>query len=108
MFLLNSSLESVSSSLNDSGWINLNDKIKYRKKNDAVTVIGINLSVGTTFELQGTLPEGFRPSSAGYYSGRCGTYSAKSFFVHISDNGNIRTQTDVSYENGVFTAIFFV
>ena len=98
----------LKSSLNDSGWINLNDKIKYRKKNGAVTVIGVSLSVGTIFELQGTLPEGFRPSSASYYSGSCGTYSAKSFFVHISDNGNIRTQTDVSYENATFTAIFFV
>lgn len=60
--------------LNDSGWLTLNDYIKYRKIGNIVFIKG----TATTGDSLGTLPSGYRPSSNHVFiSAGNGTYFAK-------------------------------
>lgn len=45
----------------DTGWLSLNDYIKYRRKNGWVCINIDNMPKPTSSDIIGTLPEGFKP-----------------------------------------------
>lgn len=91
---LSTILDKNNKEINDTGWIDLNEYVKYRKKNGNVYVTGNvsgDLPLGTdeNYISLGTLPEGFRPGNIDIpFAYHCvgGDNSYQSSYIRSSGN----------------------
>lgn len=97
--------------VDDSGWVTLNNVIKYRKKNGFVIVTGVssgNLALtSSAYTTVGTLPTGFRPATTIPFVFHCigGSISAQS--AYITEYGNIQLYvTDNGRDYWMFSVMY--
>jgi hypothetical protein len=94
----------------DTGWLTLNNYIKYRKKNGLVYVIGecsgsVNLTVNG-YKTVGTLPTGYRPSTSVPFAVDFMGGNASNTTALISSNGAIDIYTTNATSYWRFSATF--
>lgn len=86
MIVFNSSLSDMSSSLSDSGWIELTTNVFYRKKNGFVTLNQFNhnlKSASPNGNQIGVLPEGYRPKHIVI----CSSFNGGGSWIQINNSG---------------------
>ena len=81
----------------DTGWLSLNDYIKYRRKNGWVCINIDNMPKPTSSDIIGTLPEGFRPIDIYPQYFIRSNYSSTTIAAWITPSGQINvSRTDIS------------
>lgn len=97
--------------VSDSGWIDLNNIIKYRRVNNIVYVVCINggsvqVDADGSYHTIGTLPSGYRPSVSIPFASHTYSESSKSLIGEIDSNGNIKMYANVSNSYFGFSVSF--
>ena len=90
MLNVKKTLTKILNKLTDSGEKTTITYVRYRKKNGIVFVdcyIPGAQSIGTAYQVLGTLPAGYRPATTFY--GNAGTNSVNAGVFYIADSGNI-------------------
>lgn len=110
---LNQLQTNVENAINDdTGWLDLNDYIKYRKKNGIVFVCGYGkneFKVGNGFYTTvGTLPEGFRPATTIWFTWTGISADVKNQSARVNNEGAIGLYllSGQSTENWGFTVSY--